>query len=134
MKKTIKELADELGVSKDKVKYQVRKLPSNLTTKDNGITYVEEQGITLIKNIIVGKKSEPKTSELTTSYLTSQIDTIKEELYQKNKQIIQLQKLLENQQILTKQTLDENEKIKLEIKELTYSEQKSKKKWFKFWT
>lgn len=27
--KTIKELADILGVSKDKVKYQLRKLPSN---------------------------------------------------------------------------------------------------------
>nr|WP_228394859.1 helix-turn-helix domain-containing protein [Enterococcus faecium] len=34
--KTIKELADILGVSKDKVKYQLRKLPSNfyLTKKE----------------------------------------------------------------------------------------------------
>ena len=31
--KTLKELADELGVNKDKIKYQLRKLPSELTTK-----------------------------------------------------------------------------------------------------
>lgn len=31
--KTIKELADELNVSKDKIKYRIKTLPSELTSK-----------------------------------------------------------------------------------------------------
>ena len=49
--KTIKELADELGVNKDKIKYQLRKLPSELTTKKNGIIYIKSSGVkTIVDN------------------------------------------------------------------------------------
>lgn len=61
MRKTIKELADELRVSKDKVKYQVRKLPSELTIKENGITYIKNTGIEIIKENIQGKIPNAKT-------------------------------------------------------------------------
>ena len=71
--KTIKELADELNVSKDKVKYQVRKLPSEFTSKENGITYITSAGIEVIKGNIVGKTPYSKTSESPNDYLVNQL-------------------------------------------------------------
>lgn len=47
--KTYKDLADELGVNKDKVKYQARKLPSEYLVKEKGITYITNEGVEVIK-------------------------------------------------------------------------------------
>lgn len=55
MEMTMKELADELGVSKDKVKYQVRKIPSYYLVKRGNVTYLTEQGIWHVKKLL-GKK------------------------------------------------------------------------------
>lgn len=54
MNETIKEVTDELGVSKDKVKYQVRKLPSKLTVKKSGVTYLDNKAISIIKDNLQG--------------------------------------------------------------------------------
>ena len=54
--KTIKELADILGVSKDKVKYQLRKLPSNFTYKKGNITYLKKEAVTTITKILSGNE------------------------------------------------------------------------------
>ena len=116
--KTIKELADELSVSKDKVKYQVRKLPSELTIKENGITYIKNAGIEIIKENIQGKIPNAKTGELPNDYLVNQLEFFQKELGKKNTQIDHLQQLLENQQILTKQTLDEKKQLELEFSEI----------------
>lgn len=53
--KTIKQMADELGVNKDKVKYQVRKLPSEHLVKMGNITYLTDDGILKLKELILGK-------------------------------------------------------------------------------
>jgi len=53
--KTIRQVADELGVSKDKIKYQVRKLPSNYLVKKGNITYLNEDGILNIRDLMLGK-------------------------------------------------------------------------------
>lgn len=58
MSKTIKELADELGLSKDKVKYQTRKLPSGLITKKNGVTHLTKEAISIIQSNSVGKDDQ----------------------------------------------------------------------------
>lgn len=126
--KTIKELADELSVSKDKVKYQVRKLPSELTIKENGITYIKNAGIEIIKENIQGKIPNAKTGELPNDYLVNQLEFLQKELGKKNTQIDHLQQLLENQQILTKQTLDEKKQLELEFSEIKKKEPKS---WFR---
>ena len=122
--KTIKELADELSVSKDKVKYQVRKLPSELTIKENGITYIKNAGIEIIKENIQGKIPNAKTGELPNDYLVNQLEFFLNELGKKNTQIDHLQQLLENQQILTKQTLDEKKQLELEFSEIKKKEPK----------
>lgn len=114
MFKTIKELADELGVSKDKVKYQTRKLPSELTTKKNGVTYLGSEAISTIKANLLGNNTReiPKenTPHLPTDFLLEELAKRDNELAEKNKQINSLQdslitqqKLLDQQQVLTLQ-------------------------------
>lgn len=55
MSKTIKQIADELGVSKDRVKYLVKKLPSEWVEKRGNITYIKDDGERYIY-ILSGKK------------------------------------------------------------------------------
>lgn len=50
MSETIKEVTDELGISKDKVKYQVRKL----TVKKSGVTYLDNKALSIIKDNLQG--------------------------------------------------------------------------------
>ena len=126
--KTIKELADELNVSKDKVKYQVRKLPSEFTSKENGITYITSVGIEVIKGNIVGKTPYSKTSESPNDYLVNQLAFFQKELEKKNNQIEKLHQLLENQQVLNKQMLEEKQQLKIQVSELTTEPKKS---WFR---
>ncbi|MBQ2654827.1 DNA-binding protein [bacterium] len=125
--KTIKELADELGVTKDKVKYQLRKLPSELTTKKDGIIYIKKSGVKIILDNLKGKIPINKYSFLTTDYPPNQLNILQDELDRKNKQIESLQKLLDQQQNLQLQT----QKM-LEEKTLLLT-QKQNKKWWMFW-
>lgn len=62
---TIKEIADTLGVSKNTVKYHMRKLNDVLSANDylyknSGMIYVREDGIKLIEASIVALHSETK--------------------------------------------------------------------------
>lgn len=52
--KTLKQIADELGVSKDKVKYRVRNLPSNCIVKQGNITYITDAGIPILSGLLLG--------------------------------------------------------------------------------
>jgi DNA-binding Lrp family transcriptional regulator len=124
MVKTIKELADELNVSKDKVKYQVRKLPSEFTSKENGITHIKDIGIEVIRTKLFNKK----TSELPSLYLEKELAFLQNELKDKNNQIEKLHQLLENQQVLNKQMLEEKQQLKIQVSELTTEPKKS---WFR---
>jgi len=58
--KTIKQVADELGVSKDKVKYQVGKLPDIHRVKVGNITYLTDDGLLRILELMAG--SLPRNS------------------------------------------------------------------------
>lgn len=129
MVKTIKELADELGVSKDKVKYQVGKLPSNYLGKlPSGAITINADGIRLISERL-GKINNhlPSKNYSLITHLEKQVE------YQQ-KQIDHLQKLLENQQVLT---LKAQERVQLletqkEEQEMEIIDQKQNKKW-RFW-
>jgi len=119
MKKTIKELADELGVSKDKVKYQVRKLPSELTSKTGGVTYLSENAIEIVLLALTGKNTQEIPSEfnyqLPTMFIEKELEKKDNEIKEKNKQIDNLHELLKQQQKLLDQqqvlTLQANKKI-----------------------
>jgi DNA-binding Lrp family transcriptional regulator len=53
--KTIRQIADEIGVSKDKVRYQVRKLPSHCIDKVGNITYITDGGMAILQGLLLGK-------------------------------------------------------------------------------
>jgi len=133
MKKTIKELADELGVSKDKVKYQTRKLPSELTSKIDGVTYLSESAIDTVSLILTGKNTQELPSDfnhqLPTRFIEKELEKKDNEIKEKNKQIDNLHELLKQQQKLLDQqqvlTLQANKKI-AEL-ELTVNEEEEKK-------
>jgi len=131
--KTIKQLADDLGVSKDKVKYQARKLPSELTPKIKGVTYLSNQAVSIIIDKLKSKKPgdypENLPSDLPADYLFEQLKKKDEEILEKNKQLERmmnsndkLQKLLDQQQILTLQANKKIEELELKNEETENSE------------
>ena len=161
--KTIKELADILGVSKDKVKYQLRKLPSNFTYKKGNIIYLKKEAVTTITKVLSGNEPGNLPSELPdslpTDYLLKEIETKNNHIEEKDRQIEKLQlaletqqKILDQQQQLTLQANQQNEKLQEQL-QLTYTEEssenksttlseetesiekqsKTEKKWWQFW-
>lgn len=132
--KTIKQLADELGVSKQTVQYHYKSLPAKGSkTNDKGVIVLNSFGIKWLTEKIKVKKSffvdKELAKESTNNSLAHEsffIDQLKE----KDKQIMKLienqerlEKLLDQQQILT---LQANKKI--EELELKSNEGESQKK------
>lgn len=101
MKKTLKQLADELGVSKDKVKYQARKLSPSCTVKEGGITYLTEQGEAEIRKLLgeatTQATPEPPQSDPMMELLRSTIDMLQHQIAMKDEQIGRLQDELEKE-------------------------------------
>ena len=130
--KTIKELADELGVSKDKIKYRVRKLPSELTTKVGGVTYLKNEAVERIckdmgvktptysrveKPTIPTENTHSKKEEILsipTDFLLEELKKKDTELDNKNKQI---DNLIETQK-QTQNLLDQQQRLALQDKKL----------------
>ncbi len=129
MDKKISEIAKDLGVSKDKVRYQVRKLPTNYLGKlPNGTVTVNSNGIRIIR------EKMSKVSPASPGDSTHLITYLERLVEQQQEQMIHLQKLLENQQVLT---LKAQERVQLletqkEEQETEIIEEEPKKKW-QFW-
>jgi len=102
--KTIRQVANELGVSKDKVKYRVGKLPDFLLVKKNGVIYITNTGIAQIRadldqvNYPVNSPVYPGNLPTDSPPLPTQnddvVEVLKQELEIKNKQIEALTVLL----------------------------------------
>lgn len=149
--KSIKEFAEELGVSKQAIRKYFDKLPTKLTPKLIGGKYViSAKAQEFIKNSI------NQINEVDTE-VDSLVDSILiAELKEKNKQIDHLQgvieiqqKLLDQQQQLTLQANQQIEKLQEQL-QLAYTEEPeeevltsvnkennnaitTEKKWWKFW-
>jgi len=54
---TIKQLADSLGISKNKLKYRIRNLPDEYFQKKGNITYVTSQGEAAIRELFTTTES-----------------------------------------------------------------------------
>lgn len=132
--KTIKELADELGVSKNKVKYQTGKLTGNLLVKKNGIIYLTDEAVSTVVKELTGEKYRLKPDELTTDYLLNELD-------KKNRIINQLltgqdnlQKLLDQEQQLHQLTHAQLKDKQVLLEETQHELEKVQvKKWYQFW-
>jgi DNA-binding transcriptional regulator LsrR (DeoR family) len=91
--KTIKQLADELGVSKDKVKYQVGKLPGNYMVKIGNITHLTDDGSALLRDLLVGK-SAGNTQEKGGEITRQLVEMLQHELNSKNTLITEQQQTI----------------------------------------
>lgn len=116
--KTIKQIADELKVSKDKIKYQARKLPSNYLIKKEGITYIENEGIKIIYNNIAGNinKVIPSENSHYIESLNSQLVIKDKQLEEKDNQIKLLLEKLDQEQKLHLATIQDKQQLQLELK------------------
>lgn len=142
--KTIKELADELHVSKQTIQYHVKSLPTNYTTKNNkNIIMINTQGQSYIKGKLRKKSDKQNSKEPdkeTTNYTAKENHSLVQQLEVKDNQIAELQKLLHAQQKLIDQqqilTLQANKKIEQleyqseEKEEVSQTETLEKKSWF----
>ena len=122
MSKTIKEIADELGVSKTTIRNKMtadfrKKWVQTLTANGVQTLVITEEGVNALKSIFRG---ENYTANFTENQFAPNED-LKAELKAKNEQIESLQKLLDqSQQLLLKkkkksQLLIENQTPKTEV-------------------
>ena len=149
--KTVKEVAEMLGVTKQTVQYHLKSLPTNYTTKsDKNIIYIKPLGqkalsdkIDKRKQFSVDKETVKTDKEPTKETVgnNKEMAHYKEQIKEKDQQIAQLlesqkqfQKLIENQQILTLQANQKIEKLELTLKddERDISSANNKRKWTDF--
>ena len=127
--KTIKEFADELGISKSKVHYQVSKLNSDQIVILNGIKYLTNA----VQKEIAKNLGVEKTVELDSELndFKHQIERLEMQLSKKDEQIATLHNLLDQQQQLQlkAQLLLEEKNLLIEQK----NTDSSNAKWYQFW-
>lgn len=150
-KKTIKEFADELGISKNRMNYQVSKLNTDYILKLNGVKYLTSQAQEEIKSSL-GIKSSIGINSTLNSELNNfkhQIKQLENQLLSKDEQINKLHDLIDQQQQLTLQANKQIEQLQSQLvflltdndeqammKEESFDDKKeneSVKKWYHFW-
>ena len=145
--KTIKQIADELGVSKTAVRKKIENLglQSGLQKNGNQFAITEEQE-NLIKSAFLGKeefetetksqtetetKSQTETETVSTlvSMLQRELDIKNEQIRELNARLAECQKLLDQQQHLNAVSVSQNKVLELEAKT---EEPEKKPFWKKF--
>lgn len=115
--KTIKELADELGISKSKVNYQVSKLNTELITILDGVKYLNYQAQKEVRRSL-GVQLNTKSNTLSNDFeqqFEHRLKPFEKQLEIKDKQIDTLQKLLDQQQQLTLQSNNRIEQLEAQL-------------------
>lgn len=133
MEKTIKQLADELGVSKQKLYRYIKKNHIIDVHQVESVIYIDDALESTLKSMFFKNTTSSDSHQKHINDLSNDaeiINLLKNELEKSHKRNEHLQQLLENQQILT---LKAQEKIEvLESKKEYIDEEKKKSKW-KFW-
>ena len=148
---TVRELAEELGVSKQAIHKKINQLPSELTPKklEGDYQLTEEIADSIrasVKNATTVNQPVNQPVDGEVGALKMMIKELKEEkaklydqLEKKDEQLSQLQKLVDQQQQLTLQANHHNERLQLQLqvvqdKENEISDSSEQKKWWQFWT
>ena len=104
--KTIKELAEELGVSKEAIRQQVTKLPSRCYKIGvNRTKYINADGEAIIRQSVASKvpSETPENSDIV-AVLQATLDELHSQLEAKDKRIERLTEMLaDNQRLLAQQ-------------------------------
>lgn len=134
MSKTIKQIADELGISKQRVYRYIKNNHINEAHQKNGVMYYNEVAETVIKSAF--NKNDTSNDAHQDSHQTTSndiglkqfeviIDTLKKQIETKDSQINQLQQLLDQQQRLTLAQLEQKEILQIENKKPWWKKKKS---------
>lgn len=132
-KMTIKNLADELGVSKNTVRNQLVNSGFDLAQyKENGIIMLDEELIGVVRSIY-RSKSDQLTGQLPVNNtgsdfpLEKENEFLRDQLAEKDKHISELTEMIRDQQKLTLLQQQKNDQLLLENQEL------KNRKWWQFW-
>ena len=126
--KTIKQIADELGVSKTAVRKKIENLGLRSSLQKNGNQFaIDEEQEKRIKSAFLENETETG-SRTETETVSTLVSMLQKELEAKNEQIMHLQKLLDQEQQLRMVT----EKKLLQIEEKQEEAEPEKKRWW-FW-
>jgi len=98
--KTLTELANELGVSRDKIIYRYKKLPEEDYYKENNTIFLKTNGVQKIVDDLGDEIKSEVAKDDKEEPLNQSFDYLVEQLNIKDKQINQLQKLIDQQQQL----------------------------------
>lgn len=140
--KTIKQIADELGVSKTAVRKKIENLGLSEKVQTNGNRIeVDERQERLIKLAFSQKETktinanEVSEKSETLRLLSSMVSTLQEQLQEKDRQIERLQTELENAQksVNQAQQLHAMTEQKLLLIEDKQEQEEQSKKWWQFW-
>lgn len=130
--KTIKQIADELGVSKTAVRKKIENLGLRSSLQKNGNQFaIDETQEKLIKSAFSESETQTETqtsSRIETETVSALVSMLQRELKAKNEQIANLQKLLDQEQQL--HMVSEQRLLLLEEKQ--EEPEPTKKKW-QFW-
>lgn len=134
--KTTKQIADELGIDKQKVYRYIKRNHISEVQQINGVMYYDETAEKGIKKAFSEKGT--RQEGVLNDILLKQADMLKKELEIKNKQIEELnerlsecQKLLDQQQQLTAMT--EQKLMLLESAKEEPEEEPEEIKWWQWW-
>ncbi|AWI95018.1 hypothetical protein DD562_00040 (plasmid) [Staphylococcus aureus] len=132
-KMTIKNLADELGVSKNTVRNQLVNSGFDLAQyKENGIIMLDKELIGVARSIY-RSKSDQLTGQLPVNNtgsdfpLEKENEFLRDQLAEKDKHISELTEMIRDQQKLTLLQQQKNDQLLLENQEL------KNRKWWQFW-
>ena len=132
-KMTIKNLADELGVSKNTVRNQLVNSGFDLAQdKENGIIMLDKELIGVVRSIY-RSKSDQLTGQLPVNNtgsdfpLEKENEFLRDQLAEKDKHISELTEMIRDQQKLTLLQQQKNDQLLLENQEL------KNRKWWQFW-
>ena len=152
---TVRELAEELVVSKQAIHKKINQLPSELTPKklEGDYQLTEEIADSIrasVKNATTVNQPVNQPVDGEVGALKMMIKELKEEkaklydqLERKDEQLSQLQKLVNQQQQLTLQANRQNERLQLQLQVVQEKENEvvesaddscEQKKWWQFWT
>lgn len=125
MAKTIKQIADELGVSKTAVRKKIENLGLQSSLRKIGNQFsIEKDQETLIKRAFLKKETETKT-ETVSDPVFDLVSVLKEQLRKKDLEIERLHQLLSQEQELHARLQD-----KIALLELPDDKKESKKNFF----
>ena len=132
-KMTIKNLADELGVSKNTVRNQLVNSGFDLAQyKENGIIMLDKELIGVVRSIY-RSKSDQLTGQLPVNNtgsdfpLEKENEFLRDQLAEKDKHISELTEMIRDQQKLTLLQQQKHDQLLLENQEL------KNRKWWQFW-